>query len=113
MVLLAGDHRVWVPKHLHSLWTLTRIIGVLQEIWHCRSTRAEIACLSSAAVVTRVIRHLQMAIDRDWVRVSAVVPRLSDLPEDHFRGRNPTLSEEAFVSCWTYHDVRCKVRNGT
>ena len=110
--ILADDHRVWAPKSHHSLWTLIRI-AVLHEIWHCRSSRADISGSLGAAVVSRVVRHLQTAIERDWARVAADVRQMSELPEDYFRGRNPELDEEDFVLLWAHRGVLCSVTGGT
>ena len=64
-------------------------------------------------MVSRVVRHLQTAIERDWARVAADVRRMWELPEDYFRGRNPELDMEDFVLRWAHRDVLCSVAGGT
>ena len=110
-VLLADDHRAWAPARLRALWTLVRV-AVLHETWHCRSARADLDGSLCAAVVTRVVMHLQSAITRDWALVDADVRQLSDLPEDYFRGRKPELSLAAFLERWAHRSVLCHVHEG-
>jgi hypothetical protein len=63
-------------------------------------------------VVSRVVRHLQTAIERDWARVDADVRQMSELPADYFRGRDPELDVEDFMLRWAHRNVLCSVTAG-
>ena len=109
-VILADDHRVWAPKEAAALWTLVRT-AMLHEIWHCRSSRPELAGSLGSAVVARVIQHLQTAIERDWARVGQNVAQMSELPEDYFRGRKTEFQLSDFLDMWAHNDILCSVED--
>lgn len=113
-VLLADDHRVWKPgggTALGCLWTLLRI-ATLHAVWHCRTWREQLVGTFCSAAAARVVEHVCMAVERDWLRATHDVRVLSDLPADYFRGRDPSMDMEDFVDTWTHRGVLCDIANG-
>ena len=109
-VLLADDHRVWRPREgLDELWTLARL-ELLHSIWSLRCARRERgAKVQPAAVAAMTVSRLKRHLELDWLRCYADVRTLSVVCRACFRGRDPSLTREAFVKRWGTEGVLCAV----
>lgn len=109
-VLLADDHRVWRPcEGLDELWTLARL-ELLHSIWSLRCARRERgAKVQPAAVAAMTVSRLKRHLELDWLRCYADVRTLSVACRALFRGRDPSLTREAFVQRWGTVGVLCAV----
>ena len=109
-VLLADDHRVWAPtQELAELWNLLRL-EFLYVVWSARCARNSTHVpFQAAGVAARVVARMRKHIELDWVRTSTNVRRLSSACTSWFRGKDPRIPRDDFISRWGPVGVLCVV----
>ena len=115
-VLLAGDHRAWpVDPALQPLWTQLR----LATLWHLwRASRRGVPAAgaqppTAARVASHILHDCRGAMQRDFIRVSALIECDMGVPLDWLRGRSPVLPLRVFKDRWGHREVLCRAESAT
>lgn len=115
-LLLADNRDEWQPPaEAAQLWNALRVT-TLGCVWHTRCTRAAFAVVTPQACSLRsaaaVVDFLVAAIRRDWLRSTEDVRTLSgDVCSSWFRGRDPALTQQAFLRRWSMGGRLCSVQD--
>ena len=104
--LLQTWHRLRLAV-LHSIWTASRIAASSthassQASSHPSSSQSHLASRLALKTVTSMIRH-------DWVKCNDDVRQLSGVCSSWLRGRDPSMTLEAFRGLWCHHDALASV----
>ena len=105
--LLQAWHRLRLAV-LHSIWTASRIAASSthaspQASSHPSSSPSQLASRLALKTITSMIRH-------DWVKCNDDVRQLSGVCSSWLRGRDPSMTLEAFQNLWCHHDTLASVR---
>jgi hypothetical protein len=129
-VLLADDLTAWIVDSqanqplLLPLWSRLRV-AVLGGIWKARCAREKgsasareqgtLRYISVARMaITEAVTLLVEAIERDWLRTSTDIRTLDNgfFCAEWWRGLNPALSLDTFMSTWTHVKSFARIRGG-
>ncbi|KAL3158031.1 hypothetical protein ABBQ32_011639 [Trebouxia sp. C0010 RCD-2024] len=105
--LLQTWHRLRLAA-LHSIWTASRIAASSahassQASSHPSSSQSHSASRLALKAITSMIRH-------DWVKCNDDVRQLSGVCSGWLRGRDPSMTLEAFKGLWCHHDALASVQ---
>lgn len=107
-VWLLDDHRVWRPAsiELRPLWTFLRLT-LLYHVWAAASARSmdPQRQFTAASVVAATVAATRGVIKGDWLRCTQDVRALSGGCVHWFRGRDPSITEQAFEDRWCHGGV--------
>ena len=115
-VILADDASAWAPpQQLTSLWGLLRLT-MLKRIWIARCELVEhgngATGSSPHGIVCAFVREIRALLQQDWLRVEGDVRQLGGVCPSWFRGRDPSMPLNRFVSWWCVEEVLASVQPG-
>ncbi|CAL5222518.1 g4893 [Coccomyxa viridis] len=109
-LLLADDRRgPWQPAAgLDSLWQRLRL-PVITQLWdaYCRARSRPEQPTQPAHIAARVISAARIQMRRDWLLVGSDIRLRAGVLSHWLRGRQPTMTAEAFQSRWCHEEVLC------
>jgi hypothetical protein len=111
-LLLADDRRdPWRPAtDLEGLWQILRLLVITQlRDAYCRARSRPDQPTVPAHIVARVISAARIQMRRDWLLVGSDNRLRAGVLSHWLRGRQPSLSAEAYQSRWCHRDVLCSL----
>ena len=109
-LLLADDRRgPWQPAaRVDSLWQRLRLL-VITQLWdaYCRARSRPEQPMQPAHIAARVISAARVQMRRDWLLVGSDIRLRAGVLSHWLRGRQPTMTAEAFQSRWCHEEVLC------
>ena len=113
-----GNHHARpVDPELQPLWTRLR----LTALWHLsRASRRGAPAADTGAqpptaarVASHILHDCRGAMQRDFIRVSALIECDMDVPLEWLRGRSPVLPLRVFKVRWGHREVLCPAESTT